>query len=70
MSLVWVKKQWFFENQVKDRYKCFELVSFLFIFYRYRWNNMPRLEKVYLKNNVMGLISSVSTCCPRLFSQM
>lgn len=31
---------------------------------------MPRLEKVYLKNNVMGLISSVSTCCPRLFSEM
>uniref|UniRef100_A0A8C5TLD8 Exportin 5 n=1 Tax=Malurus cyaneus samueli TaxID=2593467 RepID=A0A8C5TLD8_9PASS len=25
---------------------------------KYRWNNMPRLEKVYLKNNVMGLISS------------
>ncbi|NWX23534.1 XPO5 protein, partial [Aegotheles bennettii] len=25
---------------------------------RFRWNNMPRLEKVYLKNNVMGLISS------------
>lgn len=30
---------------------------------------MPRLEKVYLKNNVMGLISNVSTCCPRLFSE-
>ncbi|XP_075352260.1 exportin-5 isoform X3 [Mycteria americana] len=25
---------------------------------KFRWNNMPRLEKVYLKNNVMGLISS------------
>ncbi|NWX91025.1 XPO5 protein, partial [Nothoprocta ornata] len=25
---------------------------------RFRWNNMPRLEKVYLKNNVMSLISS------------
>ncbi|NXQ23517.1 XPO5 protein, partial [Alaudala cheleensis] len=25
---------------------------------KYRWNNMPRLEKVYLKNNVMSLISS------------
>lgn len=24
---------------------------------------MPRLEKVYLKNNVMGLISNVSTGC-------
>lgn len=30
---------------------------------------MPRLEKVYLKNNVMGLISSVSTYYPRLFSE-
>lgn len=46
------------------------LVVCLFIFDRYRWNNMPRLEKVYLKNNVMGLISSVSTWCPRLFSEM
>ncbi|XP_060100457.1 exportin-5 [Heteronotia binoei] len=25
---------------------------------KFRWNNMARLEKVYLKNNVMGLISS------------
>ncbi|NXT19701.1 XPO5 protein, partial [Syrrhaptes paradoxus] len=25
---------------------------------KFRWNNMPRLEKVYLKNNVMGLISN------------
>ncbi|NXA32685.1 XPO5 protein, partial [Eudromia elegans] len=25
---------------------------------KFRWNNMPRLEKVYLKNNVMSLISS------------
>lgn len=30
---------------------------------------MPRLEKVYLKNNVMGLISNVSTYYPRLFSE-
>uniref|UniRef100_A0A8C0J4Q6 Exportin-5 n=1 Tax=Chelonoidis abingdonii TaxID=106734 RepID=A0A8C0J4Q6_CHEAB len=25
---------------------------------KFRWNSMPRLEKVYLKNNVMGLISN------------
>ncbi|XP_038617155.1 exportin-5 isoform X2 [Tachyglossus aculeatus] len=25
---------------------------------KFRWNTMPRLEKVYLKNNVMGLISN------------
>ncbi|XP_075781131.1 exportin-5 isoform X4 [Pelodiscus sinensis] len=25
---------------------------------KFRWNGMPRLEKVYLKNNVMGLISN------------
>nr|XP_056708505.1 exportin-5 [Euleptes europaea] len=25
---------------------------------KFRWNNMGRLEKVYLKNNVMGLIST------------
>ncbi|XP_044530629.1 exportin-5 [Gracilinanus agilis] len=25
---------------------------------KFRWNNMSRLEKVFLKNNVMGLISS------------
>lgn len=30
---------------------------------------MPRLEKVYLKNNVMGLISNVSTFYPILLSE-
>uniref|UniRef100_H3AUW1 Exportin-5 n=1 Tax=Latimeria chalumnae TaxID=7897 RepID=H3AUW1_LATCH len=30
---------------------------------KYRWNSMVQREKVFLKNNVMGLVSTVSTIC-------
>lgn len=32
----------------------------VFLGVRFRWNTMGRLEKVFLKNNVMALISNVS----------
>lgn len=49
--------------EIFKRFDCPFFHLFLTLLTRYRWNNMPRLEKVYLKNNVMGLISSVSAFC-------